>query len=30
MIPPEPEMGIKMDNYISMFARPATEEVQEE
>lgn len=27
LVPPEPEMGIKMDNYVSMFAR--TEEDEE-
>lgn len=26
IVPPEPEMGVKMDNYVSMFARPAEEE----
>ncbi|EAR86471.2 hypothetical protein TTHERM_00030520 (macronuclear) [Tetrahymena thermophila SB210] len=26
LVPPEPEMGIKMDNYVSMFARPDEEE----
>lgn len=26
IVPPEPEMGIKMDNYVSMFARPDEDE----
>lgn len=26
LVPPEPEMGVKMDNFVSMFARPPEEE----
>lgn len=26
LVPPEPEMGIKMDNFVSMFARSAEDE----
>jgi len=26
LVPPEPEMGIKMDNFVSMYARPAEDE----